>query len=93
MTTILLDVPGIEQALVELRDGGLSLPHPAQLAAFTRARLAENLAGHLNRIVANHPNPYSTNGRAILPAPAGNHDFPETRATPTVSDCPHYPGA
>jgi hypothetical protein len=51
-----LDVAAIQQAIVELRDeldgGQLALPAPAQLARFTRARVVENLAAHLNRIVA-----------------------------------------
>jgi glycosyltransferase involved in cell wall biosynthesis len=84
-----LDVPAIQRALVELRDcwhsGTLALPSQGQLATFTRANLAEKLAGLLDRAVARNLPVHSLSTAA--------HDAPDRFSAAPASSRPHYAGA
>jgi glycosyltransferase involved in cell wall biosynthesis len=90
-----LDVAGIQRALVELRDGlqqgTLTLPSRERLTTFTRANLAQQLAGHLDRIVAKkYPASASAAGLSLSMAP---HDAPQRLPAAAATSRPHYAGA
>jgi hypothetical protein len=90
-----LDVARILQALIELRDGlharTLAAPSPRQLATFSRGRLAEQLAGYLDGLVAKR-----FSGRSTEPVPMLSlvgHDASERLTPAPPSRRAHYLGA
>ncbi|HYV35741.1 MAG TPA: glycosyltransferase family 4 protein [Gemmataceae bacterium] len=86
------DSAQIQQALIELRDGIrqgiLTAPPPEQLANFTRAKLAHDLAGHLNTLVPIKQMVGVNGDLASMPALA-NHASQRIPAAPPARR-PHY---
>lgn len=90
-----LDVAGIQRAVIELRDGLAQktlVSAPAeQLAAFTRARLAGQLAKHLDGLVAvEQDEPAPTNGHCPAIPLTSTQGALERQSATSAPGGPHY---